>query len=209
MKEKELLVVIKKDNSGKMESENVSNASNNSANLPEKVESNPVTIVSTKEEIVEKVKEAATSEELQELEEIFSLSLTKSEIARLAKQDELLDLVLKEAANRIKHNPGNLSTKDLLDYMNALQGNLDKIRKSRASDESQVGPITNVHNEVTVNMTGDGLNRDSQNKVMDLVSDLIRQAQQAEVLESEVTDVVTSDNIEEISEEKGVDEKDD
>ena len=135
--------------------------------------------------------------------------MTKSEIARLAKQDELLDLVLKEAANRIKHNPGNLSTKDLLDYMNALQGNLDKIRKSRASDESQVGPITDVHNEVTVNMTGDGLNRDSQNKVMDLVSDLIRQAQQAEVLESEVTDVVTSDNIEEISEEKGVDEKDD
>lgn len=209
MAEKELLVVIKKENPGTQTSGTVSNAQNSSANLPEKVESNPVTLISTKEEIVEKVQEAATGEELKELEELFSLSLTKSEIARLAKQDELLDLILKEAGNRIKKNPGNLSTKDLLDYMNALQGNLDKVRKSKNSDESQVGPITNVHNEVTVNMTGDGLNRDSQNRVMDLVSDLIRQAQQAEVLEPEAVEAVASDNIEEISEEKGVEEKDD
>lgn len=172
---------------------------NNSELLPETVVVQPVSIVSSKEEIVDRVKKAETTDELKELEEMFSVALTKNEIARMAKQDELLDLVIEQAGERIKKKPGELSTKDLIDYMNTLQGNLDKSHKNiKGTNDEPIGinPVQNIHNEVTVNM-GTDLDRDSQNRVMDVVKAILQQAKTVETVQSE-----------EVTDEKGTDEDD-
>lgn len=202
MKKKELL-----DKTPEVVEESPVQDSNDSSNLPEPVVVQPLTLTLPTSDIVEKVKEATTKEELQELEEVFSVAMTKNEIARMAKQDELLDLIIAQADERIRKRPGELPTKDLLDYMNVLQNNIDRSHKNIKSptEDGPVSQINNIRNEVTVNMTGDGLTRDSQNKVMDVVKAILQQAQEVEITEPEIIESVEP---EEISEEKGVNEDD-
>ena len=136
------------------------------------VENNVPSVVSS-EEILNKINSVATIEELQEVANMFNLNITKKEMARALQQDELLDLVLKQAGERLRKRPDEMSTKDLLDYMNAFQSNLE--RTQNEIDRVKEGPTIQVNNDnkkVIVNINN--LSRDSGEAVLDVINDLIK-----------------------------------
>lgn len=160
-------------------------------------EEQPLTLVSPTGDILNAIQKAETKEEFDALEEMFKLSLAKKELTRVATQDELLDALLEQAKKRIAKS-GELSNKDLLDYYNAFDSMVSRSSKKKSNEDADTGVLINqTKNEVTINMTGDGLNRDSQNKVMDVVNSIIQQAKNTGPVESV-----------EISEEEGVDTND-
>lgn len=166
-----------------------------STQLPKVVEEHPVTLVSSPTDVLEEIQKAETKEELEALEELFEISITKKELARVATQDNLLDELLKQASRRILEKPGELSNKDLLDYYNAFSGNIGKSVKKKVDEPDGGINITNTKNEINVNIPDSGgLTRESQNRVMDVVKSILAQAD--------------NKNIPNVDEEKGVKDDD-
>lgn len=137
----------------------------------EVVEEKPlITISSSKEDIVQRMQETNSIEELKDLTNLFGISLTKKEIIRASKESDLMDKLLEQAEERIVEKGDYLSNADLLDYMKTLQTNVDKSRKTFNDDVDKASiKITNTHNEINVNMNDNvaGLSRESREKVLE------------------------------------------
>ncbi len=120
---------------------------------------------------LEKLENVKSQDELKEIVDQFNLTITKKEMSRVMKQDELLDLILKQAGDRIAKNSDEISTKDLLEYMEVFQKNIDKsqglVDKVKTAPTIQI----NQHKDVVVNI-GD-LNRNSTENVIDAVKEII------------------------------------
>lgn len=125
--------------------------------------------------IMEAVGEAKTQRELTDLTALFNANLAKTEMVRAGRQSDLLDKVIEHAAERIENNADALTDKDILGYMAALQAGLSKSKETFNRD-MQANPIVLVnHSEVNVNASGDGLDRDSRERVMDAVRSILGQ----------------------------------
>ena len=151
-------------------------------NLPEVVTEHPISIANEPREILTQIKQADTKEELEGLEEMFKLSMAKKELARVATQDELMDKILEQARKRID-KAGELSNKELLDYYNAFD-NIVSRTTAKSKTEDSVAPVQITKNDVTINMDSAGLNRDSQNRVLDVIKDILAQANSNNPVES-------------------------
>lgn len=167
--------------------------------LPEKVEENPITISSSKEDIVERVQQTSSIDELKDLTNLFGISLTKREIIRASKESDLMDKLLEQAEERIVEKGDYLSNSDLLDYMKTLQTNVDKSRKTFNDDlDNASTKITNTHNEININVNEPLVNmsRESREKILDVMNSLfvkIRE-EQSEVKEPEEIDASNKEN---------------
>lgn len=124
------------------------------------VEDHSVSLKSSSSEILDKIANAETVDELKEFTKLFHLSLAKKEASRALTQSELLDVVLEQAGERLRKRPGELSTKDLLDYMNALQNSIDKSSKTMETKIVEAPPLTvnQTKQEININI-GDGQSR--------------------------------------------------
>ena len=113
--------------------------------LSEQTSEQSLPAVSSEKDILDKINSVTTSEELKDVTNLFNLSITKKEMARVMQQNELYDLVLQQAGERLRKRPDELSTKDLIDYMNAFQNSIDKTKVS----------IDNVENAPTIQVNND------------------------------------------------------
>ena len=172
-------------------------------NAIEKVEEHPITISSSKEEIVDRMQKTSSIDELKDLTTLFGISLTKREIIRASKESDLMDKLLEQAEQRIVEKGDCLSHTDLLDYMKTLQTNVDKSRKTFNDDiDNASTKITNTHTEINVNI-GDsvaGLSRESRERVLDVMKTLfaqINQEQQEVVEEPQEIEIESEEEIEE------------
>ena len=123
-------------------------------------------------QLLDKLDNVKTNQDIKDLTTLFNVSIAKNEMIRALKQDELLNLVLKQAAERLEKRPDELSTKDLLDYMNAFQNNIDRaggiVEKVNTTPTIQI----NQHKDVVINV-GD-LSRNSKENVMDAIRELLQ-----------------------------------
>ena len=172
-------------------------------NAMKKVEEHPITISSSKEEIVDRMQKTSSIDELKDLTTLFGISLTKREIIRASKESDLMDKLLEQAEQRIVEKGDCLSHTDLLDYMKTLQTNVDKSRKTFNDDiDNASTKITNTHTEINVNI-GDsvaGLSRESRERVLDVMKTLfaqINQEQQEVVEEPQEIEIESEEEIEE------------
>ena len=169
-----------------------------SENLPEVVEETPITLANEPREILGEIKKAETKEELESLEEIFKLSMAKKELARVATQSELMDKILEQAKNRVDR-AGELSNKELLDYYNAFD-NIVSRSTSRPKKEDTVSPVQITKNDVTINMDSTGLNREGQNRVLEVLNDIISQVNANNIPDGD--EVIDAESTEESEERK-------
>ena len=131
-----------------------------------------LTVVPTEQDILNKINSVTTTEELKDVTNLFNLNITKKEMARVMQQSELYDLVLQQAGDRLRKRPDELSTKDLIDYMNAFRGNIDKTQSY--IDKVENSPTIQVNNDnkkVVVNINN--LNRDASEEVLEVVNTLL------------------------------------
>lgn len=166
-------------------------------NVPVEVESHPLTLSASQEEILKRVNETNSIEELKDLANLFGISLTKKEIARASKESNLLDVLLEKAEARIKDKGDYLSNDEILEFMKAFQGNINSSKKS-LNDDIDKSSISITKNEVTVNVnTESSLPRESRDKVLEVVNMILKGAQNTEDVQYEEPAILETENNEE------------
>lgn len=122
-------------------------------------------------EIVNNAVKSNDPDEIKDLTQLFNQNMVKKNLLRVAQSNELLDLVIQEATDRFKRCPGAMSNKDVLDYMSAVQTQIDKAQK--VVDGVNQQPLIQVNkqtNEVHLNINGNELSEESREKILDFMA---------------------------------------
>lgn len=132
-----------------------------------------------KEDNVDKVKQLISA---------FNVNIAKKNILRISKYNELVDLVNNQIGERLSKCPGEMSNKDLIDYLNALNKSIDQSNKSveMISDT----PAIQI-NQVNINADKPELSRESREKIMEAVKaifDKSKQLEQDNIEEAQLVD---------------------
>ena len=159
----------------------------------------------TEKQLLEKIIDAPDKASLERELELFNINQTKKNALRIIKLENLLDKVEDQAIERFQKRPDQVSNKELLDYMNVVSNQID--RAQRSVDNITATPAITVNNKtntVNVNMGGPELDRDSKERVMDAISNLLKQVKKPKVEEPEVIDATTKENSEVVDEEENL-----
>jgi len=143
-----------------------------------------------------KIIEAPTKEELQEQLDLFNINQSKQNAVRIVKLNNLLNKVEDQAIERFEKRPDQVSNRELLEYMSIVSNQIDRAQKSiDAVQNTPAITINNQKNEVNINM-GPQLDRDSKEKVMDVITALLKQVQKdSPVIDANFTAVSNDDEI--------------
>lgn len=140
---------------------------------------------------------AKTKEELEPLYQQFNINNTKKSAIRLSQLNDLLDKVNQQAIERFTKRPDEISNKEVIDYMNAVQNQIERSQKivDGVKDISAVQVNNTQNNTINVNMGGDNnlqLDDESRNKITNIIADILKSNDKHEVIE--VTPQETSAN---------------
>ena len=128
-------------------------------------------------DIADKIINASTTDELNEVTNLFLANQRKKDMIRSHKLSILLGIIDDEVINRFTDRPEDFDNTELLNYMNSTQRNIDSI--TRSLDEKPIVQINNQHNEI--NIGGSSLNRESRVKVLNAVQDILNSLQDGDV----------------------------
>lgn len=157
--------------------------------------------------LVNQIIEASSRADLDKQFELFNINQSKKSALRIIKLNNLLSKVEDQAISRFERRPDQISNKELLDYLNVVSNQIEKAQ-ANVDNISLKQPITvsATKNEVNINVAPE-LNKESREKVIDIVSALLAQANA--VSQSHIdsnNDVIDADFIENNS--KSIDETD-
>ena len=140
--------------------------------LPEVKEEDFKTIVSqSSKDILKKIIVSNDNEELKDLTQSFNLTQYKKELLRAEELNNLQDLILKQAKERIENRGDEMSHRDLLDYYNTIQNGLDKTKQY--ADSINEKPLIQVNKqEININNEVKGKEIDF-NKIDTLLKSLL------------------------------------
>lgn len=124
-------------------------------------------------ELVVKSINQDNNDEVKDLTHLFNQNILKKNMLRVLKYNGLLDMLGDEALERIKNNPESISDKELAGYMRTIQGIIDSASKN-ISTIPETLPIQPVTNNITINTGESGLNRDSREKVLNVVEAILK-----------------------------------
>ena len=142
-------------------------------------------------QLLNKLSDVKTNQDIKDLTTLFNVSIAKNEMIRALKQDALLDIILKQAAERLEKRPDELSTKDLIDYMNVFQNNLDRASGVVERVNTQPTIQINQHKDVVINV-GD-LNKNSREEVLEAIKELLKDDGNINNLDEMVNSINTID----------------
>lgn len=137
----------------------------------------------TVKEIALKIQEEPDASKSKELIDLFNWNLSKKQISRVAKLDELFDDVTDQMILRFKNKPDQFSNDDLLNYMKTVQGAMENT--SKHIDDLPEAPKI-IQNNTQININGvEQFDRDSRARILAAVQATLAAAQQPEVIEYE------------------------
>jgi len=156
------------------------------------------------QKLMSKIIEAPTKAELQTQFDLFNINQSKKNALRVIKLNSLLDKVEDQAIDRFKMRPDQVSNKELLEYMTVVSNQIDRAQKSVDSlKDTPAIHITNQNNEVNINV-GPKLDRDSKERVMDVIATLLKQVQkEPDIIE---VDIVEQEDVSGVDDNNQVDE---
>ena len=127
---------------------------------------------------------ATTKKELEDIVAVFNLDIAKKNLLRSAVYSDMVDKVIEEMSKRVEKTPGQFSNKELLDYMNALQAQLSK----NTLENKELPNIAIQQNIVNVNSPLSSFDRESKDKMRDVLKSILMSAQQGDIIEDEFTE---------------------
>lgn len=143
-------------------------------------------------ELSKQIAKAENKNELDPLYDAFKINDAKKNIFRINKLNNLLDKVTDEAIARFENRPGEMSNKEVIDYMNAVQNQIDKSKS--IIDETKNINLTQVNNTVNVNINNEQptLTRESRERIVDFIKEILDN-------NKEITDIIdmTADEVQE------------
>lgn len=144
----------------------------------------------TNDDMKNRLMSTSSKKELEEIVSIFNLDIAKKNLMRSAVYSDLVDKVIDEMSKRVEKTPGQFSNKDLLEYMNALQAQLSK----NTLENKELPNIAIQQNIVNVNSPLSDFDRDSKNRMREVLKNILSATTQGDIIEDEF--VETEDRIE-------------
>lgn len=144
-------------------------------------------------ELSKQIAKVDTKSELDTLYDAFKINDTKKNVFRINKLNNLLDKITEEATARFEQRPGEMSNKEVIDYMNAVSNQIDR-SKSTLSQIKDVN-LTQVNNTVNVNIDNKetSLSRESREKVIDFIKDILKNSQEDVTISKDTDNVIDAD----------------
>lgn len=151
--------------------------------------------------VINKIIKEKDPTELKNLTQLFALTQAKKNILRSSTLNNIIDKTTEEMLARIEKHPEEFSHTDLINYLQAAQGAIDKANKLK-EDLSTIQPIYNQQNNQVNIIAGSELSRESKENVIDFFKKLLNKKPE-ENLKSEIKDEpqpqVEEDEIEPVS----------
>ena len=144
-------------------------------------------------ELSKQIAKVDTKSELDTLYDAFKINDTKKNVFRINKLNNLLDKITEEATARFEQRPGEMSNKEVIDYMNAVSNQIDR-SKSTLNQIKDVN-LTQVNNTVNVNIDNKetSLSRESREKVIDFIKDILKNSQEDVTITKDTDNVIDAD----------------
>lgn len=110
----------------------------------------------------------------------------------------MIDLVNKQTFKRLEARPDEISNKDLISFMTTFLTTIEKTTETLSTlDDTTSGlTINQQHNEVNINVGPASLDRESKERVIDTVKNLLALMVPGGSLNSEESKVVEEDEVE-------------
>ena len=144
-------------------------------------------------ELSKEIAKAENKTELDSLYDMFKINDTKKNIFRINKLNNLLDKVTDEAMTRFENRPGEMSNKEVIDYMNAIQNQIE--RKKNTVDSIKEINAVQVNNTVNVNINNEvsTLSRESREKIIDAIKNILTSTSNDNIIDIKSEDVQEED----------------
>lgn len=114
-------------------------------------------------------------DELKNLTKLFDINQAKKNALRVIKLNNLLDKVNDQAIERFEKRPYEISNKELLDYMQVVQDQIERSQQTLDKiDQSPAIQINQQNNSINVNVGDGAIDRDSKERVIDAVTALLK-----------------------------------
>lgn len=127
-------------------------------------------------ELTQQLLDCKDLDKVKELTALFNLNAQKKSAVRILKMNNLLDKVTNEIIKRFDNKSQTFTNDDLLKYMQAVENSIDKSSKTLGMVEDTPAIQYQQNNQVNINVNETGLNRDSRQKVLDVVNQILKQA---------------------------------
>lgn len=150
----------------------------------EEIEKPETTDLTVKEEdwldekkIMDGIMKAQDKQELQKQFDLFNLSLSKKNAARVVKVDGISDKALEEIERRISKRPSNISTKELLEMVQVLSSHAERSKKmvDQLDEKDMIRPTTGPvlpTTGYTINI-GTNIDKDGKNNVVNAIKEIL------------------------------------
>lgn len=149
-----------------------------------------------KKNIVDKIVNSDSPEEIDDLIKLFNLNQTKKEIVRIEKLNNILDNVTDEISGRLSVSPEEFSNLDLLKYNDTIHQNL--MKANQIINKTDVSPLIQLNQQNNIiNMSEDYLSRESREKILNAVKQVLDYSKDEKVINIEEDDIVYYNNEEE------------
>lgn len=148
------------------------------------IQNNQIDLNQTDNQLITQIKNAKTKEELEPLYQQFNINNTKKNAIRISQLNDLLDKVNQQAIERFTKRPDEISNKEVLDYMNAVQNQIE--RSQKIVDGVKDINAVQVNNTINLNMGSDkdlDLNKESRNKIASIIKDILNNDKKSEVID--------------------------
>lgn len=143
--------------------------------------------------LAQQVLEESDLDKTKDLVALFNWNMSKKNVARLLKLNNLFDAVSDQMVTRFETKPDQFSNDDLLNYMKAVQSAIDSSSKYLSETEE---PPTIVNNtQINVNVI-DTMEKDSKDRIAAAVQSILKKISQPQT--EEPIEVEFEDKIDEI-----------
>lgn len=146
-------------------------------------------------ELCEAVQNEDDEKKLENLYHEFNVNNTRKNVVRINELNKLLDEVNSQAYKRFKNNPAEMSNKDVLDYMNAVQSQIERSEKTvNGIKEINATQINNSTTNVQINVGGEETKMPTQasrDRITDVINDILKSLStpdNKDVIEADVTE---------------------
>ena len=134
------------------------------------------TVDSKIEDIAKEVLQEDNPDKAKDLISLFNWNMSKKNVARILKLNELYDTVTDHMATRLSTRSDQFTNSDLLDYMKTIQGAIDTSTKNMNQVE-EPPVIVQQNTQINVNM-GDKFDREAKERILAAIQATLQSATQ-------------------------------
>lgn len=144
--------------------------------------------------LVDDIMEEQDPNKTKDLVELFNWNISKKNIARIHKLNNLYDSITDQMVERVEKRADQFSNSDLIDYVKTIQGAIDINTKNLSSVQDPPMIVQQNNTQINVNVA-DSFDREAKARILAAVQETLKQAQtnyvQTEVAEE---DIITEGN---------------